>query len=94
MLDQVAVQSPANSGQLAPTGKLGVDVTPTIGFDIYSTIEDGTTVALQALASLETAAGGAVSLYRVFLLTGRAEKIRMFRASDRVIDIAIPVAQT
>jgi hypothetical protein len=94
MLDQVAVQSPANSGQLAPTGKLGVDVTPTIGFDIYSTIGDGTTVALRALASLETAAGTPVSLYRVFLLTGRAEKIRMFRASDRVIDIAIPVAQT
>ncbi|MGH2709972.1 MAG: DUF4394 domain-containing protein [Actinomycetota bacterium] len=94
ILDQVAVQSPANSGQLAPTGKLGHEVTSVIGFDIYSTIENGTTVALRAFASLEPAGGGAVTLYRVRLLIGTADEIRTFRSSDRVIDIAIPVGQT
>ena len=43
-LDQVVVQSPANSGMLAATGKLGVDASPAIGFDVYSAVRNGTTV--------------------------------------------------
>ena len=51
-LDQEAIQSPANSGQLAAVGKLGVDTNAVIGSDIYSTIRGGTTVDLRGLASL------------------------------------------
>ena len=35
-LDQIAVQSPANAGSLAATGKLGVDAGAAVGFDIFS----------------------------------------------------------
>jgi hypothetical protein len=93
MLDQVAVQSPANSGQLASTGKLGLDVTSTIGLDIYSALKNGTTDALRALASLEPVTGSRIALYRISLLGGRAEEIGMFRPSDRVVDLAIPLDQ-
>jgi len=41
-MDQVAIQSPANSGQLAATGKLGVDTDSVIGSDIYSTAAPST----------------------------------------------------
>ncbi len=41
MLDQVVIQSPANAGTLAATGKLGVDTNATIGFNIYSTVRTG-----------------------------------------------------
>lgn len=37
-LDQIAVQSPANAGSLAATGKLTVNAAEVAGFDIYSTI--------------------------------------------------------
>jgi hypothetical protein len=38
MLDQNVIQSPANSGLLAATSKLGVDTGPTVGFDIHSRV--------------------------------------------------------
>src|SRR5262245_49442962 len=38
MTDQIAVQSPANNGTLAPTGKLMVDAAGDAGFDIASTL--------------------------------------------------------
>ena len=41
MLDQTVIQSPANSGQLVPTGKLGVDSASAIGFDITATCGRG-----------------------------------------------------
>ena len=40
-MDQVAIQSPANSGSLAATGKLGVDAVGDAGFDIYSAVKKG-----------------------------------------------------
>ena len=87
-LDQNVIQSPANSGTLAATGKLGVDTGPTIGFDIFSDIRKGTTVGVRAFASLTTADGRS-RLYRINLLQGRAKLVGKFDRDDRVTGIAI-----
>ena len=91
-LDQIALQSPPNDGTLAATGKLGVDAGLSAGFDIYSTVRDGITVEVQALASLQTAAG-ASSLYSIKLPTGKATSRGNFSSRNKVIDIAIPLDQ-
>ena len=100
-LDQVVLQSPPNNGSLAATGKLTVDAAPPstaagqpqdVGFDIYSTIRNGVTVEVQALASL-TSPAGAASLYSVKLPTGKASLRGGFKSTDRVVDIAIPLNQ-
>ena len=78
--DVVAVQSPANSGTLAPTGKLGVDVTGSVGFDIT-----GTTGYL-AVPSTKGSAKGS-QLYRVSLLTGAATPVGTIDA--KVSDLAL-----
>ena len=88
--DNTVIQAPANAGSLSPTGKLGVDAAGAVGFDIYSEQRDGTTVGLQALASIGTS-DGTTSLYRVDLLTGRATTVGPF--SQAVVDIAIPTDQ-
>ena len=49
-LGQTAIQSPANSGRLAATGKLGVDTTAAIGSDIYSKVQGGATRARSRVA--------------------------------------------
>lgn len=90
-LDQIAVQSPANSGQLVATGKLGVDAGAAVGFDIYSTIRNGTTVDLRALASVTV--DGKTRLYEVSLLTGKASKLGHFDQDDQLIGLAIPLFQ-
>ena len=92
MLDQVALQSPPNDGTLAATGKLGADAGPDTGFDIYSKIRNGTTVEVQALATI-AGADGKSSLYSIDLPTGKATLRGMFPASYRVIGIAIPLDQ-
>lgn len=89
--DNTVIQAPANAGSLSPTGKLGVDASTTVGFDIYSTLSDGTTVGLTSLASIATA-DGAVSLYGVDLLAGRATYVGSF--DQAIVDIAIPTAQS
>lgn len=88
-LDQVAIQSPANAGSLAATGKLGVAAATDAGFDIYSTVRRDRTVELDAYATIGV--GGKYSLYSINLLTGSAEKQGSF--SSAVTDIAIPLAQ-
>ena len=89
-LDQVAIQAPPNAGTLNATGKLLVDATSPVGFDIYSTLSSsGTTVDNDAFASLTTASGSA--FYTVDPLTGTARKVGSFRVP--VVDIAIPLAQ-
>lgn len=90
-LDQVVIQSPANSGLLAATGKLGVDTTANVGFDIYSKIRNGTTVSAQAFASLWV--DGKARFYSIDLLTGDADKIGSFGYSKQAVDIAIPLEQ-
>jgi len=91
-LDQIAIQSPPNDGTLAATGKLGGDAGPSVGFDIYSTVRDGVTVDVQALASSLTAAG-ASSLYSIKLPTGKATLRGNFSSQNKVIGIAIPLNQ-
>lgn len=92
MLDQVALQSPPNDGTLAATGKLGLDVAADTGFDIYSSVRNGVTVELRALASL-AGADGKSSLFGIDLPTGKATLRGMFPAQFRVIGIAIPLDQ-
>jgi Domain of unknown function (DUF4394) len=89
--DQIVVQSPANGGQLAPTGKLLVDAGPVAGFDIYSRTAFGSTQANLGFATVSVL--GRSSFYQVSLLTGRATRIGSFRPSAQVADIAIPLGQ-
>lgn len=90
-LDQVVVQSPANSGQLAATGKLRVDTSPIVGFDIHSSLRRGSTVFNEAVASLTV--GGESRFYRVDLTTGRTFAGRSFDQDDDVTAIAVPLDQ-
>jgi hypothetical protein len=89
--DQVVVQSPANAGALAPTGKLQVDAGPVAGFDIYSRNAFGATRGNHGFASISVL--GRYGFYQVDLLTGRAGRIGSFRPSTQVADIAIPLDQ-
>jgi hypothetical protein len=88
-LDQIVIQSPPGNGILVATGKLGFDAGPSAGFDIYSLVEDGTTIANRAFATLSVK--GTFSFYRVNLTTGRATLVGGF--DDPVFDIAIPLNQ-
>jgi len=89
MLDQIAIQSPANSGTLAATGKLGTDAGIDAGFDIYSTVRNGRTVELEGYAALQ--ANGGSELFEIDLLTGKADSEGSFNRT--VTDIAIPLNQ-
>jgi hypothetical protein len=84
MLDQVVVQSPANAGLLAPTGKLTVDAGAWAGFDIYMQGSGN-----RGLAVLET--GGRTRLYDIGLTTGRATRLGSFPVNHRVVDLAVPL---
>jgi hypothetical protein len=85
---QVAIQAPPNTGGLNPTGKLGVDAAPTVGFDIFSGVRDGVARANKALASLVV--DGRARLYEIDPLTGQADG--SFERDVAVVDIAIPFA--
>lgn len=91
-LDQVVLQSPPNNGSLAATGKLLVDTSLAVGFDIHSTLRGGSTVEVEALASLSSPTGAA-SLYSINLISGKVTWRGLFKASDQVTDIAIPLDQ-
>ncbi|GAA1835205.1 DUF4394 domain-containing protein [Microlunatus capsulatus] len=84
-LDQVALQSPANAGSLAATGKLGVDAGSDVGFDIASTVRKGTTTGNAGFAVLT--AGGRSGLYAVDLLTGDVDLQGRFPVT--VTDLAV-----
>ena len=86
MLDQVVIQSPANAGLLAPTGKLTVDAGPWAGFDI-STQKGGN----RGLAVLST--GDRVRLYDVELTTGKATRLGSFPRDFQVVDLAVPLGR-
>jgi hypothetical protein len=85
--DQVSVQSPANAGNLAPAGKLGVDADLDAGFDVYSRLSKGVTVSNTAYATLKS--GGAYRFYTVNALTGNAELVGTFPSNRQVSDIAV-----
>ena len=90
-LDQTSIQSPAASGVLVPTGKLGVDTGPAVGSDIYSTIRGGTTVRVEGFASLTV--NGQSGFYGINLLQGRADSRGSFSARNVVTGIAVPLNQ-
>ncbi|GJF30382.1 hypothetical protein KNE206_30820 [Kitasatospora sp. NE20-6] len=86
--DRICLQSPANAGTLAPTGRLGVDAEPDAGFDIYYSPSRGSNHGYAALG-----VGGQRSFYRVDVLTGQALALGDFPADASVVDIAVPLAQ-
>jgi hypothetical protein len=88
MMDQVAIQSPANAGSLAPTGMLGVDAGADAGFDIYSKLRMGKTVSVTGYAVLNV--GRKSSFYRVNMITGEAANVGNF--SVPVTDVAVPLS--
>ncbi len=92
-LDQVSIQSPANNGILVATGKLSLDVSSPVGFDIYSRQEDGVTASNRGFAVLTSAVDGASRFYSIALTTGKATQQGAFRSSNRVVDIAVPLNQ-
>ncbi len=92
-LDQVAIQSPANTGSLAPTGQLTVDAASDVGFDINSTVCSGVTIDVEGFAALTSAADGVARLYEVNLPTGKASSRGSFRSDRSPIDIAVPLGQ-
>jgi hypothetical protein len=85
MLDQVVVQSPANAGLLAATGKLGVDAGSDAGFDIFTDLRDGAAASATGFAVLSV--GGKQRLYQVDLLTGMVTRIGSFNRT--VTDLAV-----
>ena len=87
-LDRVSLQSPANAGTLAPTGRLGVDAGPDAGFDIYYSPSRGSNHGYTTLG-----VNGARTFYRVDVLTGQAVALGDFTTDDAVVDIAVPLAQ-
>ncbi len=91
-LDQIAIQSPPNAGTLAATGKLTLDAGLVAGFDIYSKVRNGSTVDVQALASIKLP-DGSVGLYSIKLPTGKATGRGSFANGLEVTDIAIPLSQ-
>jgi hypothetical protein len=84
-LDQIAIQSPANAGSLAATGKLGLDAVGDTGFDIHSTLRDGSSVGVVGYAVVNG------SLYEIDLLTGKA--VPRGTIGAKVTDIAVPLNQ-
>jgi hypothetical protein len=86
-LDQVVIQSPANSGMLVATGLLGTDAAAVAGLDIFSSSFPNS--SNRALAALTV--GGKSKLYRIKVLTGRASSVGRFERP--VIDLAVPLGQ-
>ncbi len=84
-LDQVAIQSPANNGTLAPTGGLRIDADLDAGFDIYAKLRGGRTVEVTGFATLTS--GGTSALYSVDLLGGAVDRVGKFPVP--VTDLAV-----
>lgn len=88
-LDQIAVQAPANAGSLSPTGKLGVDASAGVGFDIYSTVNKaGKSYGSTGYTTFK--ANGRHGLYTVNLLTGALtyEGWLHYSVEDLAVDLA------
>ncbi|MFB6626311.1 DUF4394 domain-containing protein [Streptomyces sp. NPDC056374] len=88
MADRVSLQSPANAGNLAPTGNLGVNTGPDAGFDIYFDAKNGTN---RGFATLNLSSRH--RLYEVDVLTGAARDLGAFSQNRQVTDLALPLNQ-
>ncbi|WJY48471.1 DUF4394 domain-containing protein [Streptomyces chengbuensis] len=86
--DLVSLQSPANTGTLAPTGNIGVDAGPNAGFDIYYAPKEGVNTGYAALR-----VANSHRFYRINLQNGAAKRIGSFPAGRQVTDIALPLNQ-
>ena len=84
---QVVIQSPANTGLLAPTGSLGISVGGNAGLDIYSDLSGGKTVSATAFATLTPSTSGMATFYNVNLLTGSADFVGEFPLA--ISDVAV-----
>ncbi|HEU4398065.1 MAG TPA: DUF4394 domain-containing protein [Actinomycetota bacterium] len=91
MNDTVVVQSPANNGLLAATGKLQVDAATSVGFDIYSRNRFGVTQGNRGFVTVSVL--GRYSLFQVNLLAGKLSRVGGFRADTQVVDLAVPLDQ-
>ncbi|WP_432104012.1 DUF4394 domain-containing protein [Streptomyces sp. bgisy091] len=87
--DRVSLQSPANAGTLAPSGNLGLNTGPRVGFDIYYKRSDGSNRAFAALST-----EGKQRFYQVNLLDGEASLVGSFPAGRQIVDIALPLNQS
>lgn len=85
--DQVVLQSPANSGQLAAVGKLGVDAGADAGFDIYSPLRAGKATGATGYAVLRV--GERSGVYQISLSTGQADRVGNLPRAWRVTDLAV-----
>ena len=86
-LDQAVIQLPPNDGTLNLTGKLAINVSQIVGFDIQSKVSSGRTVSDKAYASLRSSETGEPSLYRIDVLSGKATKVGDF--DKQIADIAV-----
>lgn len=87
-LDQVAIQSPPNAGNLVATGKLGLDTQAEVGADIYSQLlRGGSTAANWAFVSVSDAFGSRFA--QVDPLTGFAQVVDSFSHRFDVTGIAV-----
>ncbi|MGW0711839.1 DUF4394 domain-containing protein [Streptomyces sp. NPDC002643] len=82
--DQTSIQSPANAGNLAPTGKLGLDAPSNSGLDIYTSTRTGANTAYAVTGSRVLA---------LDLLTGKATLTGTFKKGRQVVDLALPLRQ-
>ena len=85
--DMLVIQSPPNDGTLTNVGSLGVDLGPTVGFDIAS--GSGT-----AYVSGYLPAAVNPTLFRANLATGTLTVVGTVPVTDTLIDISIQVSST
>lgn len=85
--DQVAIQSPANSGQLAATGKLRADAPAATGFDIRTSFSDGRAITNLPIAVFR--ADGRSHVHSVNFITGEAKRQGTFPKGQQVVDVAL-----
>lgn len=81
------MQSPANSGNLIATGKLGVGAGVDVGFDTYAEKSSSGDAAIANFGFAAIPTGTANLFHFVDLLTGHVEYIGRF--PTRVTDIAV-----
>ncbi len=90
--EQLSIQSPANGGAVAATGKFGRNVDPDSGFDIYSKLKKGQARSNVAYAALSN--GSRSTLYKVDLLDGSLSSQGKFdRNRGEIIGLALPLDQ-
>ena len=90
-LDQVVLQSPANSGLLSATGKLTIDAGTEVGFDIYTKVKKGRAFDADGYAVISV--DGDYGVYKVRLFTGEVKKTRGFSDKNQVVDLALRLNQ-